>query len=513
MEEKGTSSYKWLCLIIVIIGTFMAFLDTSIVNIAMPKIMSVFATSLDTAQWVLTGYMLTAAAVIPLTGYLEEVLGFKKVYVFAISVFTLGSFLCGVSWSIDVLILARVIQAIGGGMIMPVGMSMLYKVMPKEKIGLAAGIYGISIMVAPAIGPTLGGYIVQYLSWNLIFYINVPVGIIGTILAVVILRDKVEKSNKKLDFIGVLTSTLGLVSILYVVSEGSKIDWGQIEYPLLIVFGCFNLAIFVFNELTIESPLLDLKILKIVSFSINTILINVVVFALYGILVFIPLFLQNLSGLTSMQSGVIMLYYAIGSGIAMPICGKLSDKIGGKPFIIGGIVLMIISTYKLYFLSTDMSDASIKLLLFFRGVSVGMCMMPATTMSMSEVPLELVGGASALQNTVKQVAGSLSTTILTVFLQNRQSLHYFRLTEGLNIFSPMTSNFTSAAQNYVLEKGVSLANAKTGVLYLAYSSIYKESYMYAIDDVLMLTLIVVAAVIPLIFIGKRKKLMLDIREK
>jgi hypothetical protein len=156
-----------------------------------------------------------------------------------------------------------------------------------------------------------------------------------------------------------------------------------------------------------------------------------------------------------------------------------------------------------------MSNTSIKLLLFFRGASVGMCMMPATTMSMSEVPPELIGRASALQNTVKQVAGSLSTTTLTVFLQNRQSLHYYRLAEGLNIFSPMTSNFTTAAQRYVMEKGVSLANSQTAVSYLAYSYLYKESYMYAIDDVLMLILLVVAAITPLIIIGKRRKVILS----
>lgn len=500
MEEKETPSYKWLCLIIIIIGTFMAFLDTSIVNIALPKIMSVFPTSLDTGQWVLTGYMLASGAVIPLTGYLQEVFGLKKVYIFALVVFTIGSFLCGVSWSIDVLILARVVQAIGGGMIMPVGMSMLYQVMPKEKIGLAAGIYGIAIMVAPAIGPTLGGYIVEYLNWNLIFNINVPIGIIGTILAIVILRENVEKSNKKLDFIGVLTSTLGLVSLLYVISEWSKIDWGEIKYPLLIVFGCFNLAIFVVNELTIENPLLELRVLKILPFSINTILVNVIVFALYGVLVFIPLFLQKISGLTAMQSGIIMLYYAIGSGITMPIAGKMSDKIGGKPFIVMGIVLMIISTYELYFLSTDMSNLTLKLLLFIRGASVGMCMMPATTISMAQVPPELIGGASALQNTMKQVAGALSTTVLTVFLQNRQNLHYYRLAEQFNSSNPGTLDFINSAQAYVTQKGLSLVNAKTGVSYLAFSFLNKEAYMYAINDVLMLTLIVIAAAMPLVFI-------------
>lgn len=506
MDEKEAPYYKWICLGIVIIGTFMAFLDTSIVNIALPKIMSVFGTSLDTGQWVLTVYMLASGAIIPLTGYLEDIFGFKKVYVFALSVFTAGSFICGVSWSIDVLILARIIQAIGGGMIMPVGMSMLYKVMPKEQIGVAAGIYGIAIMAAPAIGPTLGGYIVQYLNWNLIFNINVPIGIVGIILAIVILKDKVGESNKKLDFIGVVTSTLGLVSILYVIGEGSKIDWGEIKYPLLIVFGSFNIIIFVFNELTVDDPLLDLRVFKILPFSVNTILINITVFAMFGILTFIPLFLQNISGLSAMQSGVVMLYYAMGSAVTMPIAGKMSDKVGGKPFVIVGMILMVISTYNLYFLSTDTSNSTIKLLLFIRGASVGMTMMPATTMSMAAVPPQLIGRASALQNTVKQIAGSLSITILTIFMQNRQSLHYFRLAEQFNSFSPATLNFSNSAQTYVIQKGLSLANSKTGVVYLAYSYLSKESYMYGIDDVIMLTLIVAAAGIPLAFLIKSKKL-------
>lgn len=508
MEKDKDSSYKWLCLTVVIIGTFMAFLDSSIVNIALNKIMSVFATNLDTAKWVITGYMLTSGAVIPLTGYLEEVFGFKKVYIFALTMFTMGSFLCGISWNISVLILARVVQAMGGGMIMPIGMAVLYKVMPKETIGLAAGMYGIAITAAPAIGPTLGGYIVQYLNWNLIFTINIPIGIAGIILAIIVLKNKTEKTNKKLDVIGVITSILGLVSILYVISEWSQIDWNDIKYALLIVFGFFNILIFIFNELTIDNPLIDLKVLKILSFSISTILIDIVVFGMYGILVFVPLYLQNIGGLNPMQAGLMMLYYALGSGTAMPICGKLSDKIGGKPFIIVGIVLMIISTYELHFLNTNMSNSTLRLWLYIRGASVGMCMMPANTMGMVEVPKELVGKASALQNTVKQVVGSLSTTILTVFMQNRLNLNYYRLSEQFNSFSNMTTNFTSVAQSYLIEKGVQMGNTKAEILYLAYSYLQKEAYTNALNDIHLLTVVIIIAAVPLIFfIGKKKKLM------
>jgi len=507
MDKVEDSSYKWACLMIIIIGTFMAFLDSSIVNIALSKIMSVFGTSLDTAKWVITGYMLTSGAIIPLTGYLEEVLGFKKVYIFALTLFTIGSFLCGISWNINALILSRVVQAIGGGMIMPVGMSMLYKVMPKESIGLAGGIYGIAITAAPALGPTLGGYIVQYLNWNLIFNINVPIGIVGIMLALIVLKDKTEKNYKKLDIIGVITSTLGVVSILYVISKWSGIDWNDIEYPLLIIFGSFNILIFIFNELTVDNPLIDLRVLKILSFSTSTILINIIVFAMYGILVFVPLYLQNLAGFNPMQAGLMMLHYALGSATAMPICGKLSDKIGGKPFIIIGMLLMIISTYELHFLNTDMSNSTLGFWLYIRGMSVGMCMMPANTMGMMQVPKELVGKASALQNTVKQISGSLSTTILTVFMQNRQNLTYYRLSEQLNSFSHMTANFTSTTQSYLSEKGVQLANTKSALMSVAYSYLYKEAYNNAINDIHLLTVIVLTVTLPLLFfMGKKKKL-------
>ncbi|AWI04979.1 DHA2 family efflux MFS transporter permease subunit [Clostridium drakei] len=503
MEQKESPSYKWLCLGIVIIGTFMAFLDTSIVNIAVTKIMSSFGSTLDRTQWVLTGYMLASGAVIPLTGYLEDTFGMKKVYVFSLIVFTVGSFMCGISWNINVLIFSRVVQAIGGGMIMPVSMSMVYKIMPKDKIGIATAIYGIAAMAAPAIGPTLGGYIVEYLTWNLIFTVNVPIGIMGTFLAIVIIKDSKGIKGQKLDYIGVLTSTLGLVSILYVIGEWSNIDWGEIKYPLLIIFGSANFILFVVQELTTDNPLLDLRILKIYKYTLSLIITSIIMFGIYGLLLLMPLFLQNLVGLSAVKTGIMMMAYAFGSALFMMISGKISSKIGSLPLIALGMILMSVSTYKLYFLNLDTSNSIFTLLVFLRGASVGMCIILIQNEGMNALPKELVGRGSSLQNTVKQVVGSLSITILTIFLQHRQNLHYYRLAEQFNSISPISSNFLNSAKEYIVGKGFDSINPQIGGLYLAYSYLGKEAYLHGIDDAFMLTLFIILATIPLVFLFKK----------
>ena len=207
-------------------------------------------------------YTLALGAIIPLTGYLQDTFGAKKIYMFALAMFTLGSLLCGFAWSGSTMIAFRVIQALGGGMIMPVGMSIIYQVFPRKKIGLALGFWGIAAMAAPAIGPTLGGYIIEKMDWRLIFNVNVPIGIIGVILAGIILKGTERKPFKSFDIIGFLSSTVGIVSILYVLGEGSSIDWTKIENPILMTLGCLSLLLFVVNELTHPNPLLDLRFLN-----------------------------------------------------------------------------------------------------------------------------------------------------------------------------------------------------------------------------------------------------------
>ncbi|MDK2800835.1 MAG: hypothetical protein PWQ70_2454 [Clostridiales bacterium] len=443
MQKKEHSSLdRWLALVVVIIGTFMAILDSSIVNIAIPKMMAVFGVSLDKAKWIITAYTLSLGAIIPLTGYLGEVFGTKKVYMFALSMFTLGSLLCGFAWSSTAMIMFRVIQALGGGMIMPVGMSIIYEIIPLEERGLALGFWGIASMAAPAIGPTLGGYIIQNMDWRLIFNINIPIGIIGVILASILLKDtRTKKTVKNFDYIGFLASTIGIVSILYVLGEGSSIDWSNIKNPMLLTLGCLSLVLFVANELTHENPLLELRVFKIFSFSLSQVIICILTFALIGGTYVLPLFLQNLRGYTAMQTGIILFPSAIAVGFMMPISGGLFDRVGAKPVVLPGLFILGIASLRLaHLIDINSSKDVISLTLLVRGLGLGLAMMPISTAGMNSVPSHLVGKASALSNTIRQIAGSISVTIMTTIIQSNLNMNYAHMSEQITPFNQMAVN-------------------------------------------------------------------------
>ncbi len=444
----------WLALGVVIIGTFMSILDSSIVNIALPKMMAVFGLPLDDAKWILTAYTLALGAIIPLTGYLQDIFGAKRIYIFALAMFTLGSLLCGFAWSGSTMIAFRVIQAIGGGMIMPVGMSIIYTVFPREKIGLALGFWGIAAMAAPAIGPTLGGYIIEKADWRLIFNVNVPIGIIGVILAGIILKGTEKKPFKSFDIIGFISSTVGIVSILYVLGEGSSIDWTKIENPILMTIGCLSLLLFVINELTHPDPLLDLRIFKLYDFTISQIITSILSLAMMGGMYILPLFLQNVRGYTPMEAGLIMLPGALVMGVMMPISGNLFDKIGAKALVIPGLIILAVSSYDLSTaINMNSSKGTIIFINCIRSVGIGLSMMPISTMGMNAVPTALVGKASALSNTIRQIAGSLSITIMSTIMQGQIDYNYSKLSDQISVYNKTSNDTISMLTKLYMHSG------------------------------------------------------------
>jgi EmrB/QacA subfamily drug resistance transporter len=506
VENKNQNSvYKWMALIVVIVGTFMAILDSSIVNIAIPKMMAVYGVSLSSIDWVLTAYMLTLGAVIPLTGYLGDTFGTKKVYMFALALFTIGSLFCGLAWNISSMIISRVIQGIGGGMIMPVGMSIIYEIFPLEERGLALGFWGIASMAAPAIGPTLSGYIIQYMDWRLIFTLNIPIGIIGVIFAGLILKTGSVEKGKKLDYFGIVTSIVGLVSLLYVLGEGSNIDWSEIKYPLFIIIGIFSLILFVVNELTIEEPLLDLRILKIFPFTLSILISSLVTMGLYGGTLLVPLFLQNIKGFSAMQTGMLMFPSAIATGIMMPISGKLFDKIGARPLVISGVTILSAVTYELSKITIDTSSNTIKWLLVLRGIGLGLAMMPSSTEGMNQVPKHLVGRASALSNTIRQVSGSLSVTIITTLLQNRQNLNYYRLVEQISSVNQFSVSLLKSLQGALMQSGMSQGGAQVAAQSVLIGQMKLRAFQYGVNDTMLVTVLAAIIVIPMGMLIKGKK--------
>lgn len=503
-EKQEDGLYKWLGLLVVVVGTFMAILDTSIVNIAIPKMMAVFGVTEDSIKWVLTGYMLTMGMVIPLTGYLGDRFGTKKLYIWALSVFTVGSALCGLAPSNSFMIVARIIQALGGGMIMPVGMSMIYQMFPPSERGTALGVWGIAAMAAPAIGPTTGGYIVQYLDWRLIFTVNIPVGVVGVILAILLLKELPKRPTKGFDWIGALSSAIGLSSLLYVLGE-SSIDWSNFSNMLLVLVGVFSLVLFVVNELTHPDPLLDLRLLKIWPFTLSILISSTVGIALFGGIFLLPIFWQNLQGFTALQTGMFMFPSAIATGITMPIGGKLFDKFGAKPIVLPGLIILAITTYQLSAINLNTDPHTIMIIYMLRGVGIGLAMMPASTVGMNAVPIQLIGRASALSNVVKQVANSLGVTMLTSFMTNTQIVTYSRMAEKVTWFNSNNVYLMNALKGLFMQGGMYARDAQgvsTGVIY---GILQRQALVQAIDDTFFISFLIVIVTVFLGLLIPKKK--------
>lgn len=427
--NKHEERYMWIAISVVIVGTFMAVLDSSIVNVAIPKMMTIFRASTEEIEWILTGYMLTMSVVIPLTGYLGDRFGLKKLYIFALTVFTIGSALCGLATSTETMVAARVVQAIGGGMIMPVGMAMIYKLVPIEKRGLALGIWGISAMAAPAIGPTLSGYIIQYMNWRLIFTLNIPVGVVGVTLAIILLKETPINKDKTFDLFGAITCAVGLFSLLLALSKGNSEGWTSAYILGLFTLAVISLISFIYIELHHKNPLLDLRILKVFPYGLSMIISIITTVGMYGALFLMPIYIQNLRGYTPMQSGMLMLPAAIVTGIMMPISGRLFDKFGAKWITIIGLSILTVASYLLSTLTLKTSYNTVMVIMMVRGIGMGLALMPAQTAGMNAIPRELSGRATALNSTIKQVAGSFGIAILTTILGHRQIFYSARYSE------------------------------------------------------------------------------------
>ena len=505
VENKEESFYIWTTLIVVVIGTFMAILDSSIVNIAIPKMMAIFQVSVEKSRWIITSYTLTLGAVIPLTGYLTDRFGSKKIYIIALAIFTLGSLLCSLSWSISAMIFFRVIQGLGGGMLMPVSMAILFQVVPQEKRGFALGLWGIAAMAAPTIGPTLSGYIIDYLDWRIIFTINLPIGFVGIILSSILLRESPKKADKQFDLIGFITSTVAMVFLLYLMGEGSNLDWKNISNVLLLVTGLFSLVIFVVNELTHPAPLLDLRLLKIFPFTLSIIISSVLNMSMFGVIFLIPLYLQNLAGYTPMQTGMIMLPSALAAGIFMALGGRLFDKFGAKPLLVPGTLLLIYATYSLSHISLDMPLKVIVYLLIVRSMALGFTAMPASTAGMNCVPKPLIARATALSNTFRQIAVSMSVTILTTIMLRVQNMKYAAYATDINPFNQTASTALGLIQKMLMQTGAGKSEAISASYSAIYGIIAKQAFLDSINVALTVSTVFAIIALPLSFLMRGKE--------
>jgi MFS transporter, DHA2 family, multidrug resistance protein len=320
--DTKSPSYKWWLLANVMIGTFMAVLDATIVNVGLPKIMASFGVGVDKIEWVLTGYMLSMAVMLPTSGWLADRFGFKKVYFLGLFLFTFGSFLCGISSTENMLIASRVVQGLGAGSIMPVGMAIITREFPPEKRGMALGFWAIASAASVSFGPLIGGYLVDNFSWQLIFDVNVPVGIAGMLATAIIQKEYINKRVRSFDIVGFIAITIFLPVLLYALTEGNasanSAGWNSPEIYICLIISAVAFIVFIVNELVIKEPLLDLRLLKDHNFGMTTLITFIFGLGMFGSTFLIPLYLQSALGYTAIQAGWCFSRSESSRGLSLP---------------------------------------------------------------------------------------------------------------------------------------------------------------------------------------------------
>lgn len=499
--------YYWQAVIVVIVSSFMVMLDTTVVNIALPRIMTVFGTDVHSSQYVLTGYMLALAVIMPATGYLTDTFGTKRIFLLSIFFFTAGSLLCASSWNVPSLVFFRLLQGLGGGMLMPLGMTIIFKVVPPEERGTVMGIFGIPMMLGPVLGPTVGGYLVEYVDWRFIFTMNIPVGALGFLLGSALLRETETRRDLRPDIKGFVLSGTAFGSLLYAMSEAPSDGWTNPLILGLLILGSVTFLLWVWVELTTENPLVELKIFRIPIYSLSTAVNFILTVGMFSTMFLLPVFLQNFRGLGAMESGILLLPQALASTVTMPISGKLMDKLGIRPLVITGLLLMAHATWKLSYLNLDTSSGEITMMLIERGFAMGLTMMPIMTVQMAVIPPQLIARSSSLTNVLRQVFASFGTAIFATLLQSRQTFHQSMVTQMVTPDRLAVQATVAEIQNALVQHGMSAVQAKA----LAVAALYKQVVMGAsvmsFDDCFYIAAIVcVVAVLPTLFLKANTRL-------
>jgi DHA2 family multidrug resistance protein len=504
-------SYKWWVLANVMIGTFMAVLDATIVDVALPKIMSTFGIDIDAAKWVATAYLLVLAVMLPTSGWIADKFGYKKTYVTALTLFTVGSLLCSLSWNETALILFRVIQGMGAGLLMPVGMAIVTREFPPEKRGVALGFWSIAAAASVSLGPTVGGYLIDNFAWHSIYDINVPIGVVAIFATVVIQREYQSQKVGKFDIIGFTSLAVFLTSLLLALSDGTA-EWNTGGWTSTFILTCFAVSfvsfiVFLIIELNISQPLVEIRLLKNFNFGMANLVLFFFGMGMFGSTFLLPLYLQNGLGFTAFQSGSLFLPIGFIMGVMAPIAGLLSDKINPKFPAMLGIVLLAISLFMNHFLSLFSEVPSVMFSLYLRGLGMGFIFTPLSALALSEISREKMAQASGLFNVLRQVGGSFGVALMGTLLTNRTTFYLSIYGASVDRSSPVVKNILRGLNSFAVQTvgGDASLSAMRAQALLIYQ-VSQQAFVSAIDDDFFLAALITAiCIVPVIFLRKSKK--------
>jgi EmrB/QacA subfamily drug resistance transporter len=416
--------YIFTAATVVALGSTASILSSTVVNVAVPDLEKTFHSPITDVQWILTAYLLGLAAVIPISGYVSDRFGTKRVYLVTLVAFTIASGLCGLAWNLQSEIAFRVIQGLAGGMVMPVGMTIIMRMAAPEERGRLMSVLGVPLMLAPAFGPTLGGWLIQVFDWRWVFWVNLPAGVLALILGFFLLEaGRLPWVDRKIDLVGLFLATPGVALVIYGLTRASIDGWTAWQALVPLLAGLLLAAGFVSWELRQEHPLLDMKVFRDAAFSASMAVGAVLAIALFGAVFLIPVFMQQVQGMDTLQAGLLLAPQGVAAAATMTVSGVLTDRFGARPVVFAGVVGLVASTLLLVNVTPATDTWSWVVIISARGLAMGFAMMPSFAAAYVTLPEAAIARATAVSNTLQRVFSSFGIAMLATILEGRVKAH------------------------------------------------------------------------------------------
>ncbi len=499
---------KWLVTIAVMAGTFMEIIDTTVVNVALPHMSGALSAGVDEATWVLTSYLVSNAIVLPITGWLSALFGRKRFLMICLALFTGTSMLCGSAPNLQSLIVFRIFQGIGGGALQPISQAILLETFPVRERGMAMAIWGIGVVIAPIVGPVLGGWITDNLTWRWVFYINLPIGLLSLIMTWFFIFDPDYVRGQRagsIDYIGLGLLCVGLGALQIMLDKGEREDWFSSAFIVrLAIVAAVGLILFIYWELKTKDPVVDLRLFKERNYAAGVTIMFFFGFVLYGSIVLLPLFLQTLMGYDATLAGWALAYGGIGSLMIMPIVGRLTVIVDNRWLIGAGLIINAVAVFLMSQYNTQIDFFHAYFPRFIQGFGLGTTFVSLTTLTMSRVSQEKMGNATGIFNLMRNLGGSFGIATATTLLSRRAQFHQSHLVEHLTPFSLPFNEWQQRIGNLFPELGTHWQwwegrHALAGL----YAEVQRQAQMLAFcDDYWFFTLLFIA-LLPLVLLMRR----------
>jgi MFS transporter, DHA2 family, multidrug resistance protein len=498
----------WIIAVAVMLSTFMEVLDTTVVNVSLPHIAGSLSATVEEATWTLTSYLVANAIILPLTGWLSNFFGRKRMLMMSVTGFTIASFFCGLAPSLPFLVFCRVVQGACGGGLQPISQAILLESFPPEDRGKAMGFWGLGIVVAPMLGPVLGGWLTDSYSWRWVFYVNVPIGIASIIMTQLFIFDPhyIRRITEKIDYWGIGMLGLAIATLQIVLDKGQEKDWFGTNWitALTIIAGVTGLA-FILYELHVEHPVVNLRVFKDRTYSTGVFLMSLLGIGLYGTTVLIPLVLQTLLGYPAIRAGFAMSPRGLGSFISMPVVGLILMKFDPRKLLTAGIVVCGFTLFQLSRLNLGAGFWDFFWPQLLMGLSLGLVFVPLTTISMGGIPRETMGNATSLFNLVRNLGGSIGISAVSTMQTRFQQRNISQLGEHVNPFSFLTRGMMEALQGMFLARGGDVAAAHRQAHAALFGMVERQASMLAYNSIFLILSGLFVIMLPFIFLMRRPK--------